>query len=91
MVDKNEVEVVIENLRTFKPITEKQVKIITDRAIAILSEETNTTPVRAPVTICGDIHGQLHDLIELFTIGGDVPFTNYLFMGDFVDRGYYSV
>uniref|UniRef100_A0A6V7QQ16 Serine/threonine-protein phosphatase n=1 Tax=Ananas comosus var. bracteatus TaxID=296719 RepID=A0A6V7QQ16_ANACO len=70
---------------------EAEVKTLCEQAKAILMEEWNVQPVKCPVTVCGDIHGQFYDLIELFRIGGDAPDTNYLFMGDYVDRGYYSV
>lgn len=43
------------------------------------------------MTICGDIHGQLHDLLTLLATGYECPETQYLFLGDFVDRGFYSL
>ncbi|CAL9108467.1 unnamed protein product [Musa hybrid cultivar] len=67
------------------------VRMLCEKAKEVLMEESNVQPVKSPVTICGDIHGQFHDLAELFRIGGKCPDTNYLFMGDYVDRGYYSV
>lgn len=74
-----------------KGLTEKEIERLCNKAREILSREENVPSVPAPVTIVGDIHGQLYDLMELFKIGGGLPHTNYLFMGDYVDRGYYSV
>lgn len=74
-----------------KPLDETEVKILCEKARDTLMNEANVQPIKAPVTVCGDIHGQWHDLMELYRIGGTTPDTNYLFMGDYVDRGYYSV
>ena len=73
------------------PLLESEVASLVTKARAVLINESNVQPVAAPVTVCGDVHGQWHDLIELYRIGGSAPDTNYLFMGDYVDRGYYSV
>lgn len=74
-----------------KALSEAQVKDLCDKAREALIEESNVQPIKCPVTVCGDVHGQFYDLMELFRIGGKPPDTNFLFMGDYVDRGYYSV
>ena len=81
----------IEQLRRGELLSEAEVRSLVERAKDILIEESNVERVDAPVTICGDIHGQFYDLLELFRVGGNCPETSYLFLGDFVDRGFYSV
>ena len=70
----------IEQLLQCQHLPEQDMKILCDRVRAILIEESNIQPVSTPVTICGDIHGQFWDLLELLRKGGMVPQTSYIFM-----------
>ncbi|CAD8211107.1 unnamed protein product [Paramecium octaurelia] len=81
----------IAKLKNCQFLPEQEVIQLCTKAKEILISESNVEVVHTPVTVCGDIHGQFHDLIELFKVGGDCPGTNYLFLGDLVDRGFNSV
>ncbi|CAM2705497.1 unnamed protein product [Rotaria socialis] len=109
MSDLSDLDRQLDQLQRCELIKESEVKMLCTKAREILVEESNVQCVDSPVTICGDIHGQMFDLLELFRVGAfssflnknchqlafylhsDVPQTNYLFLGDFVDRGFYSV
>ena len=80
------------NIITSKNIlTEEEIKFLCTKSLEIFMEEPVLLEVPAPVNICGDTHGQFNDLLRLFEFGGRPPETNYLFLGDYVDRGKNSV
>ncbi|XP_075244031.1 serine/threonine-protein phosphatase 6 catalytic subunit-like [Convolutriloba macropyga] len=81
----------IELVKDCKYIPENDFKHLCEQVSEIFLEESNVQFVSSPVTVCGDIHGQFYDLEELFRTGGQVADTKYVFLGDFVDRGYYSL
>nr|BAN37881.1 serine/threonine-protein phosphatase, putative [Entamoeba histolytica] len=87
----SEVDHYLETLFAGKLITEAEVKDLCEKVIEILDKEPNIQKLQSPVTICGDVHGQYYDLRKLFETGGEVPATKYLFMGDYVDRGYHCL
>jgi serine/threonine-protein phosphatase PP1 catalytic subunit len=72
-------------------IPENSLKTLCNSVRDLLLTQPALLEVEAPLKICGDIHGQYHDLLRMFEYGGFPPESNYLFLGDYVDRGKQSL
>jgi len=72
-------------------LSEKQIVWLCNTAKEIFLTQPVLLELEAPIKICGDIHGQYYDLLRLFEYGGFPPESNYLFLGDYVDRGKQSL
>ncbi|KAJ3435431.1 serine/threonine-protein phosphatase pp1 isozyme [Anaeramoeba flamelloides] len=93
------VDLVIEKLLQLKQntslneqsIKEKEILGIIEFSRHIFLEQEVFLELKSPIKICGDIHGQFFDLLQLFEIGGFPPTSNYLFLGDYVGLYKYNI
>jgi serine/threonine-protein phosphatase PP1 catalytic subunit len=72
-------------------LTESEVRGLCSRSKDIFLSQPVLLELEAPLKICGDVHGQYYDLLRLFEYGGSPPESNYLFLGDYIDRGKQSL
>mmetsp|Transcript_15603 Transcript_15603/g.28368 ORF Transcript_15603/g.28368 Transcript_15603/m.28368 type:complete len:331 (-) Transcript_15603:280-1272(-) len=72
-------------------LQEAELLFLASQGRELLLSQPVLLELAAPVKICGDIHGQYYDLLRLFEYGGFPPEANYLFLGDYVDRGKQSI
>ncbi|KAL0245197.1 hypothetical protein GEMRC1_009277 [Eukaryota sp. GEM-RC1] len=84
-------DAIISQLRNSQLPSEESITELCYQGMELLVSKANVIQVQSPITVVGDIHGQFFDLLELFAITGDSPNTNFLYLGDYVDRGYYSL
>jgi len=76
---------------TSASLAETEIKLLCQRVRPVLLQQPMLLELEAPLKICGDVHGQFTDLLRLLEYGGFPPEANYLFLGDYVDRGKQSL
>ena len=72
-------------------LKEEEIKFLIDKSLPIMKEQKMLVELEAPLHVCGDIHGQYYDLLRIFEHCGYPGEYNYLFLGDYVDRGKQSL
>lgn len=78
----------VEEVRSHSPLKEEDLVALFALAADLFYQEGTLISLSTPITVCGDVHGQFYDVIKLFQIAGPPPETKFLFLGDYVDRGY---
>jgi serine/threonine-protein phosphatase PP1 catalytic subunit len=72
-------------------LTEQEIRWLCTEVREVFMSQPILLELEAPIKVCGDIHGQYYDLLRLFEYGEFPPKSNYLFLGDYVDRGKQSL
>lgn len=72
-------------------LKEEEIKFLIDKSMIIIKDQKMMVDLEAPLRVCGDIHGQYYDLLRIFEHCGYPGDYNYLFLGDYVDRGKQSI
>merc|ERR1719356_2274837 len=72
-------------------LKEESVRNLCFKSRSLFMTQPMFLELEPPIKIVGDIHGQYYDLLRLFEYGGYPPDANYLFLGDYVDRGKQSI
>eukprot|EP00357_Protocruzia_adherens_P011762 CAMPEP_0115012316 /NCGR_PEP_ID=MMETSP0216-20121206/24649_1 /TAXON_ID=223996 /ORGANISM="Protocruzia adherens, Strain Boccale" /LENGTH=470 /DNA_ID=CAMNT_0002381319 /DNA_START=932 /DNA_END=2344 /DNA_ORIENTATION=+ len=72
-------------------LTKEDLLLLIRRVTTVFENEPNVLKIDDPVTVVGDIHGQFFDLLKILQVGGPPESTKYLFLGDYVDRGSFSL
>jgi serine/threonine-protein phosphatase PP1 catalytic subunit len=72
-------------------LKEEEIKMLIDKSLIIIKEQKMLVELEAPLRVCGDIHGQYYDLLRIFEHCGYPGDNNFLFLGDYVDRGKQSL
>ena len=96
---EKDLELILEKLLSVKgmrpgknvDLREEEINFLIANAMPIISSQSMLLELESPINVCGDIHGQYYDLLRIFDHCGYPDEENYLFLGDYVDRGKQSL
>jgi serine/threonine-protein phosphatase 2A catalytic subunit len=88
---RKSLKTLLKSIQNSKTPSKSEVTLLCQKVSKLLTQEPNVLQIESPVTICGNIQGSLEDLQEIFKLSGPPPASNYLFLGNYINKGKFSV